>query len=135
MLKAMWNKLTTFSLYDFWAWAGGRNFSLAVWFAGTAFWLAKHGMLRKEYAGAMIAIQGFTTWRSVHEDQKEVAMRGEDRNDSQQASHNLRADAAQTDQKEIALRGQDRKDASSDIKTPDDCPETVPQERGANARG
>jgi len=125
MLKAMWDKLTSFSLYDLWSWAGGRNFVLASWFAGSAFWLAKHGILTKEYAGAMIAIQGFLTWRTVHEDQKEVAMRGEDRHDSEQSSHSLRADTAQTDQNVIALRGQDRKDASSDIKTPDDCAETA----------
>jgi hypothetical protein len=126
--KAMWNSVASFSLYGFWGWAGGRSFVLAAYFAATAFWLAKHNLLTKEYAGAMIAIQGFATWRTVHEDKKEVAMRGEDRQDSVAESTSDRKDTAQADQNTIALRGQDRKDASSamsDVKTAIDGAETA----------
>lgn len=63
-----------FSFLALWGWLGGRHFVLAAFFAVTAFYLAAHGLLTKEYAGAMCAIQGFMTWRTTHEDKKEVAM-------------------------------------------------------------
>jgi hypothetical protein len=125
MLKAIWNNLTSFSLYGLWGWAGGRSFVLAGFFATSAFWLAKHNLLTKEYAGAMVAIQGFATWRTVHDDQKEVALRGQDRQDTAQSSQDTRKDTAQTDQNAIALRGQDRKDAGCDAKTASDGAETA----------
>lgn len=66
--------LKSFSLYGLWGWAGGRSFVLAAFFATTAYILAKHGLLTKEYAATIVSIQGFATWRTVHEDKKEVAL-------------------------------------------------------------
>lgn len=62
------------SVASLWGWLGGRHFVLAMFFAATSFYLALHGLLTKEYAGTMVAIQGFVTWRTTHEDKKEVAM-------------------------------------------------------------
>src|SRR5271167_4067521 len=70
----MFAHLKKFSFNAFWGWMGGRHFVLAAFFSVTAFYLALHGLLTKEYAGAMCAIQGFMTWRTTHEDKKDVAM-------------------------------------------------------------
>jgi hypothetical protein len=67
--------LKNFSLSSFWGWCGGRHFVLAAWFSYTAFWLAQHALLTKEYATVIVAIQGFVTWRTTHEDKKEVALK------------------------------------------------------------
>jgi len=75
-----------FSLHGFFEWCGGRHFVLAGFFAVTAFYLALHSLLTREYAGAMCAIQGFMTWRTTHEDKKEVAMQGQSQGQDQQAT-------------------------------------------------
>lgn len=62
------------SVSSLWGWLGGRHFVLAAFFSATAFVLAWHGLLTKEYAGTIVAIQGFMTWRTMHEDKKEVAL-------------------------------------------------------------
>jgi hypothetical protein len=91
LMWAAFAAIKKFSLYSLWGWMGGRHFLLAAFFAGTAFYLAKNGLLTKEYAGAMCAIQGFMTWRTTHEDKKEVAMANghhddDDNNDNGQGS-------------------------------------------------
>jgi hypothetical protein len=77
----MWATIKKFSFNALWGWMGGRHFLLAAFFAFTAFYLAKNGLLTKEYAGAMCAIQGFMTWRTTHEDKKEVALANQNHDD------------------------------------------------------
>jgi hypothetical protein len=81
----MFGFMKKFSFSWLWGWLGGRHFVLALFFAVTAFYLALHGLLTREYAGAMCAIQGFMTWRATHEDKKEVALKangdGHDKDD------------------------------------------------------
>ena len=81
----MWliHELKKFSFLKFWGWLGGRHFVLALWFSVTAFWLAMHAMLTPQYAVVITAIQGLMTWRTTHEDKKEVAMQAQDQSQGQ----------------------------------------------------
>jgi ABC-type branched-subunit amino acid transport system permease subunit len=84
----MFALLKKFSFNAFWGWMGGRHFLLAAFFAITAFYLALHGLLTREYAGAMCAIQGFMTWRTTHEDKKEIAQQAQAQSQGQTQSDN-----------------------------------------------
>lgn len=65
LIKQVW---TAVDFQPFYGKIGGRSFILIVFFALTAFWLAKHGLLTGAYAAVISALSGFHVCRAIASD-------------------------------------------------------------------
>ena len=130
----LFSKLKEFSLVSLMGWMGGRHFVLAGWFSFTAFYLANHSLLTREYAATICAIQGFMTMRSMHDDKKEVAMKtsDDDKEVALKTSDDKKVVALNTsdNDKKVALKTCDNDDDADDHDHGDDDSKGVTTDSG-----